>query len=103
MGKEKWSKQAQFPEHHIHFDVFSAATNYDGLVKLLVNESSLYGQQSSREFYANEQEMRTFLGINYIMSIDKLPTIKSYWECGQFIGKEGIRNIMARSRSEDIL
>ena len=47
--------------------------------------------------------MKAFLGIDHVMSIDKLPTIKSYWECGQFIGKEGIRNIMARSRSEDIL
>ena len=37
------------------------------------------------------------------MSINKLPTIKNYWECGQFIGNDGIRNIMARSRFEDIL
>ena len=31
------------------------------------------------------------------MSINKLPTIKSC-ECGQFIGKEGIKNVIARSR-----
>ena len=37
------------------------------------------------------------------MSINKLPTIKSYWECEQFIGNEGIRNAIARSRFEDIL
>ena len=49
----------------------------------------------------NEQEMKAFLGINYIISINKLPTIKSNWKCGQFIGNEGIRNVMARSRLED--
>ena len=27
------------------------------------------------------------------MSINKLPTIKSYWECGKSIGNEGIRNV----------
>ena len=47
--------------------------------------------------------MRAFLGINYFMSINKLPTIKSYWECGQYVGNEGIRNVMSRSRFEEIL
>ena len=27
------------------------------------------------------------------MSINKVPTIKGYWECGKFIGNEGIRNV----------
>ena len=29
--------------------------------------------------------MRAFLEIDYTMSINKLPTTKSYWGCGQFI------------------
>ena len=37
------------------------------------------------------------------MSINKLPTIKGYWEGGQFIGNDGIRNVMTRSRFKDIL
>ena len=44
-----------------------------------------------------------FLGINYVMSINKLPKIKSYWECGQYVRNEGIRNTMSRSRFEKIL
>ena len=47
--------------------------------------------------------MRTFLGINYVMSINKLPTIKNYWKCGQYVGNEDIRNAMSRSRFEEIL
>lgn len=85
------------------FDIFSAVTNLQELVKILVEQSNIYAQQNGREFMTNDQEMSAFLGINYIMSINKLPTIKSYWECGQYIGNEGVRNVMSRSRFEDIL
>ena len=34
----------QFPEDQIPFDVFSAATNLDGLVKLFIDESNLHAQ-----------------------------------------------------------
>ena len=37
--------------------------------------------------------MKAFLGIDHVMSIDKLPTIKSYWECEQLIGNKGIRTL----------
>ena len=37
------------------------------------------------------------------MSINKLPKIKSYWECGQYVRNEGIRNTMSKSRFEEIL
>ena len=37
------------------------------------------------------------------MTINKLPTIKSYWECGQYVGNEGIRNVMPRTTFEQIL
>ena len=71
----------QFPEHLIPFDVFSAVTNPDGLVKLLADESNLHAQQSSREFHTNEEETSVFLEINYIKSITKA-TIEGYWEYG---------------------
>ena len=45
----------------------------------------MYAQQNGREFHTNEKKMRAFLGIDYTMSINKLPTIKSYWGCGHFI------------------
>ena len=63
----------------------------------------MYDQQNGREFHTNEQEMGAFLGIKYTMSIDKLLAIKIYWEFRQFIGNEGIRNVIARFRFEDIL
>ena len=106
-GKEQCSYKAdiidQFRQENIPFDVFYAVTNLACLLKLLVDESNLYVQQNGREIHTNEQEMRVFLGINFIMSINKLPTITSYWECGQFTGSEDIRNVMAGSRFGDTL
>ena len=93
----------QFPEHHIPLDIFSTVTNLDGLIKVLADGCNFYAQQNDREFHINKQKMRQFLEINYMMSINNLPTIKSYLECGQSIGNEDIRNVMARSRFEDIL
>ena len=46
--------------------------------------------------------MRAFIRIMYIVSINKLSIIKSYWKCGHFIGNESIRNVLGRSRVEDI-
>ena len=82
-----------FWEYHISFDVFSAVNNLDGLGKLLVYESNLYAQRNGREFHTNKQKVKAFLGIDHVMSIGKLPTIKSYWECEQFIGNKGIRTL----------
>ena len=47
--------------------------------------------------------MRAFSGINYRNSVNKLPLFKTYWKSRQVIGNEGIRNVMGRSRFEDIL
>ena len=46
--------------------------------------------------------MRAFLGIIYIISINKLSITKIYWKCGHFIGNEDITNVLGRSRVEDI-
>ena len=54
------------PEHHTCFDIFSAVTDIENLIKLIVAESNLYAQQKGREFQTNEQEMKAFLGINYV-------------------------------------
>ena len=66
------------PDNHTPFDLFSVATNLDPLLKLLVDQSNLYAQENGREFKTNSDEMKAFHRINYIMTIKKLPTIKSY-------------------------
>ena len=83
--------------------MFRIVTNQDELKDLIVVQNNLYGQENGREFQTNVKEMMAFLGINYMVSINQLPTVQSYCECGQFIQNEGIRNTMTRQRFNDIL
>ena len=48
-------------------------------------------------------ELKAFLGINYFMGINKLPSVANYWEVEQYIGNDGIKNAMTRQRFQDIL
>lgn len=53
------------------FNVFLAVTNLDALVKIIIEQSNLIGKENGRGFQTNEEEM---------MTVNKLPTIASYWE-----------------------
>ena len=78
--------------------MFRKVTNLDELkTYMIIVQSNLYAQQNDCEYQTNAKETMAFLGINYIMSINQLPTVQSYWECGQFIGNEGIRNIIDKA------
>ena len=78
--------------------MFLKVTNLDELkTYMIIVQSNLYAQQNDCEYQTNAKETMAFLGINYIMSINQLPTVQSYWECGQFIGNEGIRNIIDKA------
>ena len=66
---------------------------------------SRYAQQNVREFQTNKDKMKGLLGINYLVTVNKLLFIPSYLECKQYTGtgEEGIRNAMARTRFKDML
>ena len=83
--------------------VFGKATNFDELLDILVEQSNLYAVQNGRQFVTDKQEMSAFLGINYIMSINKIPTKKSYWQADVYIRNEVIKNVMTRARFMEIL
>ena len=93
----------EMQEHYTPFDMFREVTNLDELINLIVAQSNLYSQHNAREFQTNVKEMIAFLGINYIKSINQLPAVQSYCECGQFIGSEGIRNTIRRQDSKTFL
>ena len=85
------------------FDVYKTVVDLDNLVKLIVMQSNLYAAQKGRNFLTDDKEIKAFLGVNYIMSINQLPTIQSYWESDPFIGNDGIQNTMTRNRFKQIL
>ena len=92
-----------FNEMSLPLDVFEKVIQLDKLVTLIVTDSNRYAQQNGRNFVTNAAEMKAFLGMNYIMGVNKFPTIHHYWESGDYVGNEGIRNVMTRERFKEIL
>ena len=55
--------------------------NIDVLIELLVQQSNFYSQQNGRKFLPNTKEMKSFIGVTYIMAVNQLPSIPMYWDC----------------------
>ena len=58
-------------------------TNFVALLKIMVQQSHLYDKQNDRELQTNKEEMKAFLGMNHVMTINNLPNITSYWNYGK--------------------
>ena len=50
----------------------------------------------------NHDELRAFLGINYLMDVSKFPSVANYWVVN-YTGNDGIKNVMTRQKFQDIL
>ena len=50
-----------------------------------------------------EDEMKTFLGVNFVMGINKLSSLEDYWSTEKCIGNENVQNVMTRIRFQSIL
>jgi len=67
----------------------------------LADETNLYARQKidlkpDRKWYSTTaDEMRTFIGVNIIMGIDKKPTIYQYWSSDPFLGNPSIQAIFS--------
>ena len=59
--------------------------------------------QNGREFATNPEAIRAFLGINYIMSISKLPNVKCYWSIDSYLSDDEVRNAITRNCFMNIL
>ena len=73
------------------------------LVKHICNQANLYATQNSRKFAKNPEEILSFFGFNYIMSISKLSKVKCYWSVDSYLHNNGVRNAMTRNRFMNIL
>ena len=84
-------------------EIFSLVTGLVELLELIVEQSNLYAHQNGRNFTVTKEELKAFLGINFVMAINKLPTIAEYWRVDNLIGNDGIQNTMIRNRFCEIL
>ena len=78
-------------------EIFSLVTDLKQLLELIVEQSNLYAYQNGRNFTVTKEELNLFLGINFAMVINKLPTIAEYWRVHNLIGNDGIQNTMIRN------
>ena len=91
------------PENANPLLIFEGTTNLNELVKHTCDQANLYATQSGRKFGTNPEEIRAFLGINYVMPISKLPNVKCYWIVDSYLSNDGVRNAMTRNRLMNIL
>ena len=82
---------------------FPLVTGLDELLELTAEKSNLHAHQNGRNFTVTKEELKAFLGINFVMAINKLPTIAEYWRVDNLIGNDGIQNTMIRNRFCEIL
>lgn len=76
----------QLTKNTSSFEIFEEVTGLDELINVVVTLSNLYTQQTGRMFEVDAKEMKTFLGINYIIAISKLLSITEYWRVDTVIG-----------------
>ena len=84
-------------------EIFSLVTGLEELLELIVEQPNLYAHQNGKNFTVTKEELKAFLGINFVMAINKLPTIAEYWRVDNLIGNDGIQNTMIRNHFCEIL
>ena len=74
------------------FDIFQMVTGMYELLKIIVTEMNRYTSQKGHNFETTEGEMKTSIGINFTLGINKLPSLEDYWSTDKDIENEKIRN-----------
>ena len=90
-------------ENVIPFEAFTKCIGLPGLLSMMKIESERYAAQNGRQFQISEEGFCTFLGVNLLMGISKLQTMKSYWSVDEGLGNSRIQKAMARARFLEIL
>ena len=78
-------------------EIFSLVTGLDELLELIVEQPNLYAHQNGRIFTITREELKAFLGINFVMAINTLPTIPEYWRVDNLIGNDRIQNTIIQN------
>ena len=90
-------------ENMTSFEGFSKCIGFPELLSMMKIESERYAAQNGRQFQISEEEFCAFLGVNLLMGINKLPTMKSYWSVDEGLGNSLIQKAMARARVLEML
>ena len=85
------------------FEAFSKCISLPGLLSMMKIESERYAAQNGRQFQISEEEFCAFLGVNLLIGINKLPTMKSCWSVDEGLGNSLLQKAMTRARFIEIL
>ena len=77
-------------------------TGMNELLEIIITETNRYAIQKGCNFETTEDEMKVFLGINFIMGISKSSSLEDYWSTGTCGENENIQNVIARTRIQSI-
>ena len=72
----------------IPFDIFPTVTGMNELLEIFVKETNRYATQNGHNFETMEGEMKAFLGINFIMDVNKFRSLEDYWSRVKCIGND---------------
>ena len=89
----------QFQESASAFNIYKQIFNLNLLIEIIVQQCNLYLQQNLRKFLTNVSEMKVLVGVNYIMTVNRLSSIPVFWDCNHYVGNVGIQNIFARPKN----
>jgi hypothetical protein len=71
----------------------------DSLVDIILFQTNLYAQQAQKPYTpATKQELKTFLGLNILMGIKRLPSYRDYWSTGPDLNDPFISKQMTVNR-----
>ena len=93
----------QFEESASAFNIYKQIFNLILLIEIIVQQCNLYLQQNLRKFLTNVSEMKVLVGVNYIMTVNRLPSIPVFWDCNHYVGNVGIQNIFARPKNQVVV
>ena len=71
-------------------EMFSLVTGLEELPELRVEQSSLYAHQNRRNFTIAKEKLKALLGINFVITINRLPMIAECWRVNNLISNDGI-------------
>ncbi|KAL4127516.1 hypothetical protein QTP88_011683 [Uroleucon formosanum] len=75
----------------------------DGFIDQLVYQTNLYSIQRGRPLNIKRFEILNFIGINFLMGYNKLPSWKHYWATSDDLNVPCVSNTMSRNRFDNIL
>ena len=85
------------------FEAFSKCIGLPGLLSMMKIESERYPAQNGRQFQISEEEFFASLGVNLLMGVNNLPSMKSYWSVDEGLGNSLIQKAMTRGRFLEML